>query len=128
VTLELPPGKYTIEIERGPEYESHADSLSLETGGAKKINAVLKRLADLPAEGWWPGDLHVHRPVGDIELLMRAEDLHIAPVITWWNNRNQWEKQKPPADPFVRFDGNRYYHVMAGGGEGQGGGAALLHP
>jgi hypothetical protein len=126
-SLELPPGKYTIEIERGPEYESHSDSLALEPGGAKKITAVVKRLADLPAQGWWPGDLHVHRPVADIELLMRAEDLHIAPVITWWNNRNEWAKKDLPADPLVKFDGNRYYHVMAGEDEREGGALLYFH-
>jgi hypothetical protein len=26
----------------------------------------------------------------DIELLMQSEDLHIAPVITWWNKQNPW--------------------------------------
>src|SRR5262245_13880791 len=69
---QLPPGKYTIEIERGPEYELHTDSFSLEAGGSKKVTAVLKRLADLPAEGWWPVDRHVHRPVGGLVPLMRA--------------------------------------------------------
>ncbi len=70
-------------------------------------------------------DLHVHRPVAAMELLMRAEDLHIAPVITWWNKRNLWTEQAIPADPLVRFDANRFYHVMAGEDEREGG--ALLY-
>jgi hypothetical protein len=126
IRLELPAGRYAIEVERGPEYERHSDSFTL-SGEGKKLAVELKRLANLPAEGWWPGDLHVHRPVGDIELLMRAEDLHVAPVITWWNDRNPWEKQKPPADPLVRFDGNRYYHVMAGEDEREGGALLYFH-
>src|SRR5438270_4578408 len=84
VKLELEPGKYTIEIERGPE---HARVKSLLVIGDKpaKFSFQLERLLDLGSEGWWSGDLHVHRLVSDIELLMRAEELHIAPVITWWN-------------------------------------------
>jgi hypothetical protein len=87
----------------------------------------MKRLADLPAEGWWPGDLHVHRAVGDVERLMRSEDLHVAQIITWWNNRNAWERQKPPADPLVRFDRDRFYHVMAGEDEREGGALLYFH-
>ena len=33
----------------------------------------------------------MHRPLADVELLMRAEDLHVAVVITWWNDRNLWD-------------------------------------
>jgi hypothetical protein len=124
--LDLPAGKYTIEVERGPEYEPHAGSFTLTDAGTK-LKIGLKRLVDLPAEGWWPGDLHVHRPVGDVELLMRAEDLHVAPVVTWWNDRNLWEQQKPPADPLVRFDGDRFYHVMAGEDEREGGALLYFH-
>ncbi|HKB05383.1 MAG TPA: CehA/McbA family metallohydrolase [Gemmataceae bacterium] len=124
--LDLPPGKYAIEVERGPEYELHTGSFTLTDAGTK-YTAELKRLVNLPSEGWWPGDLHVHRPVGDIEPLMRAEDLHVAPVITWWNNRNLWEKERPPADSLVRFDGDRFYHVMAGEDEREGGALLYFH-
>jgi hypothetical protein len=123
--LELPPGKYTYEVERGPEYESQTGSFTLAGGTEKKLTIELRRLTDLSAEGWWSGDLHVHRPVGDAELLMQAEDLHVAPVITWWNNQNAWAKTRPPADPLYHFDANRYYHVLAGEDEREGG--ALLY-
>jgi hypothetical protein len=127
VRLDLPPGKYAVEIERGPEYESHSDSFTLEAGGAKKLAVELKRLVDMPTEGWWAGDLHIHRATSDIELLMQAEDLHIGPVITWWNKQNPWAKQKLPADSLVRFDGNRFYHVMAGEDEREGGALLFFH-
>jgi hypothetical protein len=127
VALELPPGKYTVEIERGPEYSLFADSFTLAAGRTKKLRVEVKRLVDMPAKGWWPGDLHVHRPVEDIPLLMRAENLHIAPVITWWNNRNLWAKAKLPENPLVRFDGNRFYHKMAGEDEREGGALLYFH-
>jgi hypothetical protein len=127
VALDLPPGKYTVEIERGPEYSLAADSLTIEAGRTKKLAVELKRLVDMPAKGWWPGELHVHRPVEDVELLMRAEQLHVAPVITWWNKRNLWQKTKTPDDPLVKFDGNRFYHVMAGEDEREGGALLYFH-
>ena len=126
VKLDLAPGKYTYVIERGPEHAAPNGTVTVPGKGEVPLQVELERLADLPAEGWWPGDLHVHRPVEDIELLMRAEDLHVAPVITWWNNRNQWTAQKRlPETPLTRFDGNRYYHVMAGEDEREGG--ALMY-
>src|SRR5262249_48602115 len=97
-----------------------ADSLEVKDKAAKFVFEV-ERLIDLPAKGWWSGDLHVHRPVAAMELLMRAEDLHVAPVITWWNKQNLWAAQKMPADPLVRFDGTRFYPVRAGEDEREGG-------
>ena len=41
----------------------------------------------MAADGWWSGDLDVRRPVRDIELLMEADDLHVAEVITWRNDK-----------------------------------------
>jgi hypothetical protein len=123
VRLELAPGQYSYEIERGPEYGVQTGSFTLQKKATEKLSVSLERLVDLAAEGWWSGDLHVHRPVRDIELLMRAEDLHIAPVITWWNNRNPWAKEKPPATPLVRFDHDRFYDILAG--EKREGGALL---
>ena len=128
------PGDYTYEVEHGPEY-TRADGRF--TAGDKrpvKVQVELGRLADLAKEGWWSGELHVHRPLAEVPLLMEAEDLHVAPVITWWcnrkTNRNLWEgtgigTEPIPADPLVRFNGDRYYHLLGGEDEREGG--ALLY-
>ncbi|MHC4177444.1 MAG: CehA/McbA family metallohydrolase, partial [Planctomycetota bacterium] len=103
------------------EYERYSGTFELAASQDKSISVRLKRIADLATRGWYSGDLHVHRPVEDMKLLMRAEDLHVAPVITWWNNRNDWAARELPDDPLVRFDGNRFYRVMAGEDEREGG-------
>lgn len=125
--FELPAGEYTVAIERGPEYTTAEATWRIGTAGfaPQFFRAELRRITHLAREGWWSGDLHVHRAPAEVELLMRAEDLHVAPVITWWNNRNLWTAQPPPAEPLVRFDADRYYHVMAGEDEREGG--ALLY-
>ncbi len=122
VALELPVGDYTYAIERGPEFSASTGNFTIT--GRTNFTFRLKRLADLAAEGWWSGELHVHRPIEDMELLMQAEDLHVAPVITWWRDRNLWAAQKPPDNLLVPFDHNRFYHVMGGEDEREGG--ALL--
>ena len=122
--LQLPPGQYTYAIERGPEYSRAAGSLSVLPGdraGQVTLSETLGRIADLAAEGWWSGDLHIHRPPEQIETIVRAEDLHVAPVITWWNQKNLW-KDRPLPDPvLVKFDGDRYCQLMAGEDERNGG-------
>jgi hypothetical protein len=123
--LELPEGKYHVEIERGPEYESVARELHVKGRADMSSKVEIHRIADLAAEGWWSGELHVHRPLADVELLMRTEDLHVAPVITWWNNKDLWEGKEIPASLVTKFDGNRFYHVMAGEDERDGG--ALMY-
>jgi hypothetical protein len=134
VRLELTRGDYTYEVERGPEYARATGRFTARDKEPVKVQVELERLADLAREGWWSGELHVHRPLAEVPLLMQAEDLHVAPVITWWHNRklyrNLWEghgagAERLPADPLVRFDGDRYDHVLAG--EDERGGGALLY-
>jgi len=125
ILLHLSPGMYSVAVERGPEFSAESLALSVEAGKESGVQGSLRRLANPAAEGWWSGDLHVHRPLADIELLMKAEDLHVAPVITWWNDRNLWEGRELPKAPVVAFDSDRFYSVMAGEDEREGG--ALMY-
>lgn len=125
VELSIAPGSYSYEIERGPEYEIARGEVTPAADQEFSVEVKLRRIANLPDRGWYPGDLHVHRPVEDIELLMRAEDLYVAPVITWWNKKNLWSDQPLPGDPLVRFDANRFYHLT--GGEDERNGGAFLY-
>lgn len=124
VQLPLAPGTYSYEIERGPEYQQARGRVTLEESD-RHLVVDLERIADLAREGWWSGELHVHRPVEDIPLLMQAEDLRVAPVITWWNDQNRWAGGSLPEEPLVRLEDDRYYHVMGGEDEREGG--ALLY-
>ena len=123
--LQLAPGVYRYEVERGPEHARITGDIELTDGADRTEPLVLERLADLKDYGWYSGDLHVHRSVDDVPLLMLAEDLHIAPVITWWNQRNLWADRELPEPTLVEFDGGRFYDVMAGEDEREGG--ALLY-
>jgi len=124
-TLRLRPGRYRYEIARGPEHQRQGGTVELEPNRDVGLDVRIRRMVDLQRQGWYSGDLHVHRPLKDIPLLMRAEDLHVAPVITWWNQTNPWQAEPPPRDLLRQFDGNRFYHAMAGEDE-RGGGAVLF--
>src|SRR5437773_2219454 len=82
-------GALHIEVWHGPEYRvAHAD---LTVGAARTVTRriVVERLADLPAHGWWSGDLHVHMNYGGayrdtpahLAFQARAEDLHVVEAL-----------------------------------------------
>ena len=122
-SLQVKPGRYTYEIERGPEYRRHSGAVDVAPGQEAAIDVQLNRITDLRAAGWYSADLHVHRPVSEIRLLMQAEDLDFAPVITWWNAPRK-DSARPDRTLF-RFDVHRMYTNMAGEDEREGG--ALLY-
>lgn len=121
--LELPDGSYTYTVERGPEFTAASGRFELPAAQERPVTVRLRRIVNLPEEGWFSGETHVHRPLKDVELLMRAEDLHVAQVITWWNRTNPWKDSAPPA-AVRNFDGNRFYQLVSGEDERDGG--ALL--
>jgi hypothetical protein len=125
IVFDLPLGTYPFELECGPEYKLSTGSFTLERNSNDTKTIQMQRFVDMKKECWWSGDLHIHRPPEEIELLMRAEDLHVGPVITWWNNRNLWQGKRLPEQPLVQFDGDRFYHLLAGEDEREGG--ALLY-
>ena len=123
--LNLPAGEWNYRIERGPEHSRAEGKFEIAGESNHTVSHTLKHVIDLSALGWFAGDLHVHRDPKDLPLLMRAEDLHIAPVITWWRDRNHWNDHPMPDDPLFSIDdGRRFYRVM--GGEDERGGGALL--
>ena len=83
-------------MERGPEFERLSGTLTLKEGKPQMLKLSIGRIAHLRKVRWFSGDLHVHRPLKDINLLMRAEELDFAPVITWWNKRNMWTGEAHP--------------------------------
>lgn len=113
VLLKLPNGNYEFVLERGLEYLWRKGHFTIEHLADDSKRVELRRFVDMSADGWWSGDLDVRRRTRDIELLMEADDLHVAEVITWRNDKNEW-KNKPPEKPLVCFDENRYYHLLAG--------------
>jgi hypothetical protein len=125
VALQLETGKYHFEIERGPEYLPAVGSVELPDGEQKKLTISLHRIANLAKRGWWSGELHVHRAIDEVPLHLRAEDLHVAPVITWWNGRDLWRDRPLPKTTLMKVDADRYYDVMAGEDEREGG--ALMY-
>jgi hypothetical protein len=114
ITLKLPLGRYTFELERGPEYLNVEGNFTLEHFADDSKRVELHRFINMSEHGWWSGDLDVRRPAADVELLMRADDLHVAPLVTWSDNESTWSGKPLPKQLLVCFDRDRWYHLMAG--------------
>ncbi|WP_152049292.1 CehA/McbA family metallohydrolase [Tautonia marina] len=125
VELDLDPGSYAYVVERGPEFTRSAGQFALEGGKRLDLTVPLERLVDLPALGWYSGETHVHRPPSDLPLLLRSEDLHLAPVLTVWNRTSSWRDRPLPDQRLLEPEPGRAYHLMACEDERRGG--ALLY-
>jgi dipeptidyl aminopeptidase/acylaminoacyl peptidase len=83
--LSLPPGRYTVLATRGLEYAPVTRTVEVAAAGTATARLALTRLADMPARGWWSGDLHVHMNYGGhyradpvtLRAQAEAEDLHV---------------------------------------------------
>jgi hypothetical protein len=82
-SAELPPGEYTLTVERGKEYLPETSKLALGAEGAK-VPIKLRRFADAAARGWFSGETHVHRPLEELPALVLAEDLNVAFPLSYW--------------------------------------------
>lgn len=58
--IELPAGRVTVEAMRGFEFAPAADSVVVPENGAAETTLELLRVATPAADGWHPGDMHVH--------------------------------------------------------------------
>jgi hypothetical protein len=81
--LTLPPGRYTITVERGKEYlpETRAVTVGKE---AIDLSFKLRRWVNMAARGWYSGETHVHRPAEELPTLVLAEDLNVTFPLSYW--------------------------------------------
>ena len=117
ITLNLPTGFYTFELERGPEYYNVTGNFTIERFADDSKEVELRRVVDMSDEGWWSGDLHLRRDIRDMELIASADDLHVAQAVTWWNDKNDLSGKTLvlPKTRLVTFDHDRVYELYCGG-------------
>lgn len=86
-TIELPVGTWRIAADRGMEFIPVVEEFRVGRESTAGIELILKRWIDLPAKGWWSGDVHVHHPTlleSHRQFLLsyaRACDLHLVNVL-----------------------------------------------
>jgi hypothetical protein len=95
-TVPLPPGTYTVEFTRGPEYLTQTKTITVPKGKTHRESFALKRWIHLAERNWFSGDHHVHAagcahyesPTEGVrpEDMMRhilGEDLDVGCVLSW---------------------------------------------
>jgi hypothetical protein len=95
-SVALPPGKYTIQYSRGPEYRKRTQSITVAGTSPRTLTFRLERWIDPAKLGWFSGDHHIHaagcahyeRPTEGVypqDMLrhVTGEDLKIGSVLTW---------------------------------------------
>ena len=58
--VQTPRGAVDIVVERGTEYVPLRHTLYAPSGGAVEVDLMLERWVDLPEQGWYPGNTHIH--------------------------------------------------------------------
>jgi len=87
LTTRLPTGHYRLRVEKGPEYKAEQQDIVIDAGKEQSVRVALRRWIDLPAEGWYSSDDHLHipRPSAAFDPLlaawMQAEDIHVANLL-----------------------------------------------
>lgn len=94
-TIPLPPGSYTIDCSRGPEYRKQQMKVDIGSDPVT-VTCKLERWIDPSERGWWSGDHHIHaagckhynNPSQGVhaEDMMRhvlGEDLKVGANLTW---------------------------------------------
>ena len=87
-TVELPAGVWKISIQHGNEYIPISEEIVVKPTESKLTKTFqLKRWINMPARGWYSGDVHVHHPTykaGFRDYLLsfaKAEDLHLVNIL-----------------------------------------------
>ena len=98
---ELPPGKYTLTVERGKEYLIATKEVEV---GAQSLDVKieLKRWINMAERGWYSGDTHVHRLIAELSNVALAEDLNMIYPMSQWVTVSHTlpEKGRVDATPF----------------------------
>lgn len=87
VELQLPPGSYRVRVFKGLEYKVATEEIEVAAGSNNVVSIEVSRWVDLPSEGWYSADDHLHiarpHPRFDPRIIrwMQAEDLHVANLL-----------------------------------------------
>ncbi|MGH7138638.1 MAG: CehA/McbA family metallohydrolase, partial [Pirellulales bacterium] len=74
-SITLPPGKWRLSVMRGIEYLPVFEEFAVAAGEHLERKVPLARWVDMPGQGWYSGDPHVHSP--------RLVPMHDVYVMTW---------------------------------------------
>ncbi|MGB0580721.1 MAG: CehA/McbA family metallohydrolase [Limisphaerales bacterium] len=98
--LILPTGPATVHLEKGKEWVVVDRQVEIMSGQTTELSVTLMRWINLPEEGWFSSDLHVHFGHDQPEVLKqlaRADDVHLVPAFSAWlrGHEKEWSRTWP---------------------------------
>jgi hypothetical protein len=116
---DLPAGRYELAITRGPEFRAHHGAFEIKAGQPTEVSVSLDRFQDLPAQGWYSGESHLHlsrEQVVDKDVFAQvaAEDLKVSNLLEMGNIDGTYFRQ-PAWGAAGRYERDGY--IMVSGQE-----------
>lgn len=140
--VKVPPGKYTITVERGKEYRRCEQEYEFKDDELQQeIHPTLERWTNMAKLGWYSGDVHSHRPLAETPNLILAEDLNVAMPLSHWvtvadidpTQGNRISQSGPVKPEWIAVDAthgihplNTEYEIFTVGGKSHTLGAVLI--
>jgi len=119
--LSLPPGTYKLKVYKGIEYRVSIREVQVQAGKTAELKVPMSRWTDLPEQGWFGADDHIHipRPVETLNVpisqWMQAEDIHVANLLQWGHSRDFKEAIQYRHGPAGLYQEGKY--ILAAGQE-----------
>jgi len=112
----LPAGTYELVLTRGPEFKAHKSSFEVKAGATSKVAVSMQRYTDMPAKGWYSGDVHIHvtrDEVADRNIwgFVAGEDVHVGNLLEMGNIRSVYFKQPAVWGKASRFERDGHFIV-----------------
>ncbi|NWG13405.1 MAG: CehA/McbA family metallohydrolase [Acidobacteria bacterium] len=85
--VRVPRGNYRLRIYKGIEYRLETREVTGRPGRTAILEVAMPRWVDMPREGWYSADDHMHisRPLEELDPIiskwMQAEDIHVANLL-----------------------------------------------
>jgi len=113
---ELPEGTYELVATRGPEFRAYHGKFEVKKNQTSKVTIPLERYADLPKQGWYSGDAHIHvtrDEVADPVIwgFVAAEDVYVGNLLEMGNITGTHFKQPAAWGKASRFERDGHFIV-----------------
>ena len=118
-SVSVPGGTTEVLVERGTEYEPLQVSVSTPSSGVTEVDLELRRWIDLPDQGWYPGNTHIHyneletRPDERLRLDPEVHDLSLTAISVLQRGELPYASNRYPPGFLTEFSTD-HRHVICG--------------
>ncbi len=91
--VSLPAGSYQLKAFKGIEYLIQKREIHIQSGKTVDLRLEMSRWINLPEQGWYSADAHLHiaRPIRELDPFiskwMQAEDVHVGNFLQWGHSK-----------------------------------------